>query len=162
MKHPNKNIGVFWLLSLLLFVLLAPIAGAASLILSWKDNSANEDGFIIQRSPGIGAPVWAEVARVGKDVTTYTDDGLPNATAFSYRVAAYNAGGTSAYTSSVTGTTVVAPPVAPSEATVVTVTVTVQIQTPAAKGVTVAAAPFGTQPSVLDFVPPPPAVKPQG
>jgi hypothetical protein len=144
-------------LVILLFVLLAPHLGAADLILSWKDNSSNEDGFIIQRSPGIGAPVWAEVARVGKDVQTWTDTGLPNATAFSYRVAAYNAGGTSAYTAAVTGTTVVAPPVAPTDATVVTVTVTVQIQQPGAKGgVIVAAHPDARMPGSY-FVAAPPA-----
>ena len=133
--------GPLRLLVLLLFALLAPIAGAADLILSWKDNSSNEDGFVIQRSSPIGLPAWAEVARVGPNVQTWTDTGLPNATAFSYRVAAFNAGGTSAFTSSVTGTTVVAPPAAPTDATVVTVTVTVMIQPQSAKGVTVAAAP---------------------
>lgn len=157
MKHIHT--GPLRLLILLLFALLAPLAGAADLILSWKDNSSNEDGFVIQRSPGIGAPVWAEVARVGPNIQTWTDTGLPNATAFSYRVAAYNAGGTSAYTPSVTGSTVVAPPVAPSEATVVTVTVTVQIQTPGTKGVTVAADPDALMPGSY-FVAAPPAAPP--
>jgi len=112
----------------LLLVFFVALSKAADLTLTWKDNSANEDGFVIQRSPGIGAPVFAEVARVAKDVTSWTDTGLANATSFSYRVAAFNPGGTSAFTNTATGTTVVAPPNAPSDATVVTVTVTVSIQ----------------------------------
>jgi hypothetical protein len=108
--------------------LVAAIAAqAASLTLTWKDNSNNEEGFAIERSIGTGTPVWAEIARVGKDVIEFKDEGLPNSTAFSYRVRAFNPGGYSGYAGPVTGTTVVAPPADPSDMKVLTVTVVVTV-----------------------------------
>lgn len=117
------------IIALILFAITSA-ANAADLVLSWKDNSTNEAGFAIERSPGTGTPVWAEVARTGPDVTTWTDTGLPNNTAFSYRLRAFNAGGFSAYTPTVTGSTVIDPPNGvPSEFRVTTVTVVVTVST---------------------------------
>ena len=101
------------IIALILFA-IATAANAASLTLSWTDNSDNEAGFAIERSPGTGSPVWAEVGRVAANVTTFKDEGLPPSTAFSYRVRAFNAGGYSQYAGPVTGTTLVGPPADPS------------------------------------------------
>lgn len=60
--------------------------------LAWNDNSADELGFVIERSNGT---TFAEVARVGANVTEWTDS-APSAVA-SYRVAAYNEVGLSGY-----------------------------------------------------------------
>ncbi len=62
--------------------------------LEWADNSDNEQGFRIMRSVDNGA--FVEIARVDAGATTFVD-GPPAATGeVSYRVAAYNAVGSSA------------------------------------------------------------------
>ncbi len=62
--------------------------------LSWSDNSANEDGFKIERKIG-SSGTYAEITTVGADVTTYNDNnggaGLAPDTKYYYRVRAYNA-----------------------------------------------------------------------
>lgn len=100
---------------------------AADLTLSWKDNSTNETGFAIERSPAGATPVWTEVHRTAANAVSWTDTGLPVATTFQYRVRAFNAGGPSPYTNVASGTTVIAPPAAPSDFAVVTVTVVVTV-----------------------------------
>lgn len=67
----------------------------AQFTLTWSDNSSNESGFRIERATGAGA--YAEIATVGANVVSYVDTGLPNSTAFSYRVRAYNGAGNSGY-----------------------------------------------------------------
>jgi len=99
---------------LIAFILITASLNAASLTLTWTDNSNNEAGFAVERSPGTGSPTWVEIARVAANVTTYKDEGLPASTAFSYRVRAFNAGGYSQYAGPVTGTTLVAPPADPT------------------------------------------------
>jgi|GEM_PF-6808211 len=106
---------------LILILLLAALpACAADLVLTWTDNSTNEDGIIIERAPkpdSGSAPLasFAEVARVAKDIVTYTDRNLPPSTGYSYRVAAYNSAGKSAYSNVSSATTAaIPPPVAPS------------------------------------------------
>jgi fibronectin type 3 domain-containing protein len=64
--------------------------------LSWTDNSDNETGFTIERSPN-GTSSWEGIATVGANVTTYSDTGLQYATTYYYRVRAYNAQGNSAW-----------------------------------------------------------------
>ena len=56
--------------------------------LSWQDNANNELGFIIQRS--LNGSSWTEVERVKANITSYQDRGLQEATAYYYRVMAYN------------------------------------------------------------------------
>lgn len=128
MTNLNKR-SLFGLLCAVLFVSLAPLISAADLQLSWNDNSNNEKGFIIQRSSGIGAPNFVEVARVGENITSYRDTGLEHATSYTYRVCAYNDAGASAFTDPATGTTVEAIPTPPDGLEVLRVTVTVSITT---------------------------------
>ena len=78
-----------------------------SLTLTWDDNSSDEDGFSIQRSPG-GLNNWDEIGTVGAGVVAYpdADPALACGTAYDYRVLAYNAGGHSTPTGAlITGTT---------------------------------------------------------
>ena len=57
-------------------------------ILTWKDNSASETGFTIQRATDAGFTTGLTTFTVGKNVTTYTDTtNLPN-TNYYYRVRA--------------------------------------------------------------------------
>jgi gliding motility-associated-like protein len=63
--------------------------------LVWEDKSANETGFKIERS--FDGVAFAQIATVGADVTTYTNNGLIKASKYFYRVIAYNGSGTSYY-----------------------------------------------------------------
>jgi hypothetical protein len=85
-----------------------PHANVASFQLTWADNSTNEDGFIIERKIGTTG-IFARIASVGADVTSYTDAGLADATTYCYRVSAFNSAGNSPYSPEICGTTPVSP-----------------------------------------------------
>jgi len=70
--------------------------------LTWTDNANNEDGFKIERKTGAGA--YAEIARTGANSTSYLDSAVTVGTAYTYRIAAYNAAGDSAYSNEATVT----------------------------------------------------------
>jgi len=78
---------------------------ASQIRLGWQDNAGTEDGFRIERCQGIGCAGFAQVAVVGHDVTSWVDSGLARNTAYSYRVRAFNAGGSSAYSNTATAKT---------------------------------------------------------
>jgi hypothetical protein len=73
--------------------------------LTWQDNAGTEDGFSVERCAGIGCTGFTQVAVVGRDVTSYVDDGLARNASYSYRVRAFNAGGVSAYSNTATAKT---------------------------------------------------------
>src|SRR3989337_712158 len=82
-------------ISLLLMALsLSREAFAAQLQLAWVDNSANEDGFKIERMTGATGAL-APIATVGANVTSYTDPNLSDGTNYCYRVQAFNSAGDS-------------------------------------------------------------------
>jgi hypothetical protein len=65
-------------------------------VLGWVDNSANENGFVIERKAGAGG-TYAVLATVGPGTISYTDKtGVFGATYF-YRVKATNTFGDSTY-----------------------------------------------------------------
>ena len=64
--------------------------------LSWTDNSANEDGFIVEIS--LDGVSWTEKGRVGPNVTTFASGGLNKRTFYHHRVRSFNAAGVSAPT----------------------------------------------------------------
>jgi hypothetical protein len=72
--------------------------------LSWSDNSTNEDGFQIERSPN-GSSSWGQIGTVGANVTAYTNSDLSSETAYWYRVRAYNTAGASTYSNVAQATT---------------------------------------------------------
>jgi len=74
----------------------APACDQIDLI--WTDNSDNEDGFKIERN-------GSNLATVNADVTSYSDTGLLENTAYTYRVRAYNDTGDSAYSNTDSATT---------------------------------------------------------
>jgi hypothetical protein len=58
--------------------------------LQWSDASNNETGFVIERCQGGNCTNYSEVARVGANVTSFSNMGLSRNTAYSYRVRAFN------------------------------------------------------------------------
>jgi len=84
--------------------------------LTWTDNSANESGFRIERSPD-GSSGWTEIDTVNADVTTFSDTGLSKNTQYYYRVRAYNGAGESAWSSNADATTNDMIPQAPTSLT---------------------------------------------
>ena len=95
--------------------LTATAASGTRINLAWTDNSNNESGFRIERAPDVnGAPgAFALIASVTANVTSYGNTGLPNGTRYWYRVRAYNAAGTSAY-SNIANATTMSLPAAPT------------------------------------------------
>jgi len=106
-----------------LFVLTAWIwhetIDAASLQLSWSDNSQNEDGFDIERKTGTNGTFLA-LATVGANESSYTDANLSNGTTYCYRVRAFNEAGDSAYSNEACATTAASAPTPPSANTIST------------------------------------------
>ena len=83
------------------------------MLLNWTDNSATETGFKIERSP-VTDTNFTEIGTVGANTTSFTDTGLSEATKYWYRVRAYNADTTSAYSNEQQATTLYNIPAAPS------------------------------------------------
>ncbi|MBI5034618.1 MAG: S8 family serine peptidase [Chloroflexi bacterium] len=73
--------------------------------LTWTDNATNETGFYIERCKGSTCTNFARIATVGANITTYSNTGLSANTTYRYRVHAYNASGTSAYSNIAAATT---------------------------------------------------------
>ena len=72
-------------------------ASAAQLSLTWTDNSTNEVGFRVERSP-ISSTAYVLIGTVGVNVTTYVDTTVVSGQGYCYRVQGYNDFGTSGYT----------------------------------------------------------------
>jgi hypothetical protein len=81
--------------------------------LSWTDNSTNENGFSIERSPN-GDDSWAEINFTAANMTSYSDTGLSHETPYHYRVSAYNVVGSSGHSNNASATTFDIPPASPS------------------------------------------------
>ena len=67
--------------------------GSSQAVLSWSDNSNNESGFRVERKTN-GA--FSVIATLSANATAYTDSGLGNGIAYTYRVVAFNADGSGA------------------------------------------------------------------
>ena len=86
--------------------------------LTWRDNSANETGFLVERRldaeherPRWHLPNWVSIATTPKNVTIYTDTGLKPATGYHYRVRAFNNTESSVFSNGVlAGTPGIQPP----------------------------------------------------
>jgi len=84
--------------------LTAVAASGSQMSLSWVDESGIEDGYRIEQCVGVGCE-FVEVGSTGPDVTSFEAMGLSINTVYSFRIRAFNAAGTSAYTSTVVGNT---------------------------------------------------------
>jgi hypothetical protein len=85
--------------------LSATTASASQINLSWSDNSNNENGFYIERCANAGCTNFSQVAQTGINVTTYFNSGLTAGSTYTYRIRAFNATGTSAYSNAAQATT---------------------------------------------------------
>lgn len=94
--------------------------GASQIDLAWTDNSVNETGFAIERSPD-GTGSWAALDTVGADTTSYSDTGLSPLSTWYYRVKGTNSGGSSDWSNTASATTTDAPPTGPSALSATTV-----------------------------------------
>lgn len=84
---------------------LVAVAGdATSIGLSWHDNSTNETGFRIMRETEVEG-VYAEIAEVAANRTSYGNINLEPGTEYSYRVHAFNDDGASAPSNTASATT---------------------------------------------------------
>ena len=77
---------------------LTATVNGVSVLLEWDDNSIVEEGFRIERNSGSG---FVQIAEIGADTTSYTDDYLSYGGEYHYRVAAYVGSEQSEYTESV-------------------------------------------------------------
>lgn len=80
-----------------LFALTSIASAQTGVVLTWTDNSTNEDGFVIERytQPGVEAD-YVEIARTEfPNLPTYIDEDALHTNDYCYRVYAYNASGKS-------------------------------------------------------------------
>ena len=85
--------------------LTATAVSSSRINLAWTDNSDNEAGFVIERSPN-GVTGWLSLTpSTAPNATSYSDTGLAAATAYFYRVKATNASGDSAWSNVANATT---------------------------------------------------------
>jgi hypothetical protein len=83
--------------------LLASANGPDSIDVSWIDNSNDEDNFVLQSSPDGSS--WSNLATLGANVTSHTDNGLNPESTHYYRVQASNSAGASAFSNTGSATT---------------------------------------------------------
>lgn len=84
--------------------LAATATSAIAIELTWSDPAPDETGFAVERAVG-GSETWSQVALLPPNTTYYRDSGLLALTAYSYRVRAFNAAGSSPPTPVATATT---------------------------------------------------------
>ncbi|MCF7824987.1 MAG: SUMF1/EgtB/PvdO family nonheme iron enzyme [Candidatus Marinimicrobia bacterium] len=77
---------------------LAATAGDTTILLTWKDNSIFEDGFRIQRDSGAG---FMEIAELGANTESYSDNALEENANYTYRIAAFTSASESDYSAEV-------------------------------------------------------------
>ena len=69
--------------------LTATTAGPTQIDLSWDDNSSNESGFNVERSPA-GDNTWTGIFTTTAETTTYSDTTVFCGTPYDYRVVAFS------------------------------------------------------------------------
>jgi FtsP/CotA-like multicopper oxidase with cupredoxin domain len=95
-------------------VLSAVLQSGPQVSLAWKDNSANETSFVVERA--LNGNAFSAIATLPANTITYTDTTAVGNTAgniYTYRVKAANAGGSSTYTNMVS-VTITGGPAAPT------------------------------------------------
>jgi titin len=80
--------------------------------LTWTDNSSNEIGFKLERCAGPSCNTFTQIATLSANTTSYSDVGAVLNTQYTYRIYAFNAAGTSAFSNEASANTLV--PAAPS------------------------------------------------
>ena len=75
--------------------LTATASSEDTIVLSWVDNSDDEEGFVIYRKRISSEEYTLSAGAVASDVETFTDNGLDDGTRYYYMVKAFNDGGES-------------------------------------------------------------------
>jgi len=75
------------------------ISSPSHVVLQWKDNSVDEEGFIIERKSV--KDDFIEIARVGRNIQAYTDISTAAGSVYFYRVKAFNSVAGTDYTNMV-------------------------------------------------------------
>lgn len=88
-------------------------ANGSKVTLYWRDNSANETGFRVERRL-VSSDTWAAIGTVGANVITYVDSAVSAGNSYVYRVVALNGAGSSAATAELTLDVVSAAPTVPA------------------------------------------------
>ena len=89
--------------------LTATPVSATRINLAWAETATNETGFRIDRCAGAACTNFAQIGTGEVNAVAFADSvGLTASTAYSYRVRAFNATDTSAWTATVTATTLAA------------------------------------------------------
>jgi FtsP/CotA-like multicopper oxidase with cupredoxin domain len=91
--------------------LVATLQAGPQVRLTWKDNSNNESGFVVERAANGGS--FAILISLASNTITHTDTTVAAGNTYSYRVYAVNAGGSSAF-SNTSGVSLASLPAAPS------------------------------------------------
>lgn len=76
--------------------LAARAISRSQIALNWRDNAADELGFIVERSTS-STVGFKQIARLSANTGSYVNGGLAKRRTYYYRVAAYNSGGQSPY-----------------------------------------------------------------
>jgi len=84
--------------------------------LAWTDHANDELGFVIERKIG-AAGIYAEIATVDSNLTSYSNTGLSANTAYFYRLRAFHLAGASGYSNEANAKTLPNSPAAPSSLT---------------------------------------------
>ena len=87
----------------------ADATSQTSIKISWKDNSDDEDKFVIHRSK-VNQNNYAEITSVNSNTTSYTDNGLESSTRYHYKVLASNDDGNSSFSNTANDKTWQYPP----------------------------------------------------
>ena len=96
--------------------LTAAAVGTGRINLAWADNSADEDGFRVERATNVNFWDVSEVATLGANATSFSDTGVASNTTYYYRVRSYKGPNSSAPSNVASATTAAATavPAAPS------------------------------------------------
>jgi len=94
---------------------LTAVVQGTQIQLNWKDNSNNESGFVLQR--GVNGGAFADLTTTAANISTYTDVAVSAGNSYSYRVAAVNGAGTSAFATTAAPAAIGATPAAPTGVT---------------------------------------------
>ncbi|HEX2573870.1 MAG TPA: fibronectin type III domain-containing protein [Polyangia bacterium] len=78
-------------------------ASAGQVNLTWTDNSSAETRYVLERRP-TSSTTWRVVGILAANTISYTDTGLTSGTSYTYRLAAINTGGSSAFTATASAT----------------------------------------------------------
>ena len=84
--------------------LTAVSLNSQQITLAWTDNSTSEVSFHLERCQGAGCTNFAEIVKLGPNITRYGDIGLTAGLTFNYRIRARNSSGVSGYSNTATAT----------------------------------------------------------